>query len=166
MCDDLLQCLKQLHLNPTLAVAIPREFGRSIREHLNFPFHCFRRPEIIHSFALKFRLHEDFLYKNELNEFLIVATETGLIEKWRSDTRTRFDRRYAVEEVENGLMTLDNLSGILILWALLNVIVALLFLLEIIVYRQVKRHNARRFWKAIEIIIDPDRHFMLETKWT
>lgn len=161
-----MQCLKKLYLNPTLAVALPREFSRSILKDLNFQFYCFERPEIIHSFALKFYLHKDFSYKTELNDFLMLASETGLIEKWRSNTRTQFDHRYDPAEVQSGLMTLDNLSGMLLLWICMILIVALVLCLEIIVFRQVKKHNALRFWRLIEMIIDPDRYFMLETKWS
>lgn len=110
-------------------------------------------------------MRKGFLYKNELDEFIIAATESGLTEKWHSNTRIRFDHKYAHEEIQSGLMTLDNLSGMMIFWMFLNVNVALVFCLEIIVYRRTRKPNARRFWKSTEMVIDPERHFMLENKW-
>lgn len=165
MCNDLIVCLNQLNSNSKLAVATSREFVRSAPKKMNFQFYCFAKPEIISAFPLKFFLHKNFSYAEELNDFIKAASVSGLIEKWRSDIRTQF-KEHTQGTGEFGRLTFDNLSGALLIIALLFLFSISIFFLEIVVHKQVRAPNATRFWKITEMIIDPDRHFMLETKWT
>lgn len=159
-------CLNQLKLNPKLAVALSREHVRNIQRSLNSQFYCFEKPEIIHSYAFKLFVRESFSYTNELNEFIGSATESGLIEKWHSDTKKRWQFTNEHEERMSGLITMDNFLGVFLLWAVLLAYQIFVLLLEIAIHRQARQSNPkfRRFWIFLDKIIDPERHFMLENK--
>lgn len=165
LCDDLIVCLNRLNQNPKLAVAIPREFIHNARNNLTFSIYCFEKPEIIHTFAFRFYMHKNFSYINALNDFIKAASTSGLIEMWRMKNRVQFERN-EIETRKSGLVTIENSTGLLALWSSLIFGVMMVLCLEIIVHNHAIKPNAHRFWKLIEMIIDPERHFMLETKWT
>lgn len=166
ICDDFRQCLSKLGSNSKLAVALSREYTRWIRLSSALQFYCFEKPEIIHSYALKFFLRKDFLYMNELNKFIKAASESGLIEKWRSYVNIQSINTQNSAERKSGLITLENIYGALGLWIVLQTLVLCIFLLEMLIHRQARKSNrVRRFWIFVEKIISPERHFMLKTKW-
>lgn len=150
-------------MNPKLAVALSREHIRWIRKNTDLEFFCFEKPEIIYSFPMKFLVHTNFTFRNELDEFIKAASASGLIEKWRSIAGAQSNHGNNTEGRTNGLLTLEHVYVALGAWVATWSYQFLVLLTENVVYKQVRNSKGkrRRFWKLIEMIIDPDRHFFL-----
>lgn len=54
-----------------------------------------------------------------------------------------------------------NFLGLFFIATTVKTIGILTLILEMFVYRKARTPNTFRLWKIIEIIIDPDRHFLL-----
>ena len=142
-----------------MAVAISREHVRYSR--LNLDTYCFKELEDIYHYELKFMVRKDFPYLNELNEFIRMAGATGLIEKWHSDRRIRY-RKSNDNEIQS--VSNYNLRGVYIIYFNVVVFVFLIVYCERLIHKKARQPNPKRFWLIAEMIIDPDRHFWLETK--
>lgn len=164
ICENLDQCLCRLDENPKLAVAISREYAYN--SHLISPsqFYCFEKSESIYEYTLKFLVRANSTILADLNKFIQRSIENGLMKKWHSDSRIRTAETYT--ERVYGQLQLSGLQGIFIIGGILFALTIFLFLIERLVYRKVRTPNTFRFWKYIEIIIDADRHFWLDNKWS
>lgn len=163
ICDNLDQCLSRLSGNPKLAVAISRERAYNSLLILASQIYCFDS-EIIYEFDLKFLVNKNSTILTDLNEFIQSAIESGLIKKWRFDNQMiKLPCKY-IQKVY-GQLNLEHHFGMIIIWGLMITFVFFVFLLERVVYRKVRSSNAARYLKFIEIAIDGERHFWLETKW-
>lgn len=145
-----------------MAVAILREHAQSSRLSVSSQFYYFEGLEIIYEYALKFLVHKNFSHSNELNEFIKMASENGLIEKWRKDNLKKH-QKHTSERIFRQL-SVQNFYGVLVVCFVCIIVLIFVFILERIVYSKTKTINASRFWKIVEMIIDPDRYFMLENK--
>lgn len=161
ICDDLDFCLSQLDHKFRLAVAISREYSHNSRLTLACHYHCFEKSEIIYEYALKFLVRRNFPYFNELNRFIQMASSSGLIEKWRSTNQNPFDYK----EMFFGYLTFDYFLGIVILGSILWILLIVFIFVERIVHTKNREPNPSQFWVIFEMVIDPDRHFMLDNKY-
>lgn len=159
--DNLEFCLSQLDHNSRLAVAISREHSQNSRLLLAHDYHCFGKSNIIYEYALKFLVRKNFQYFNDLNRFIQMASSSGLIEKWRSKTQNRFD----YTDSFFGYLTFEYFLGIVILGSILWILLIIFLFIERIVHAKNRKPNPTRFWIIFEMVIDPDRHFMLENKY-
>lgn len=163
ICNDYIECLSQLEQNTRMAVAISYEEVRRIRRNSDLQFLCLKRPEIIHSFPMKFLVRKNFTHITELNEFIKAASASGLIEKFRS---TRIQSSEQAEKATYGLVTFQHIAGGLLIFLCMLMYQFFIFFTEIVVHNQARNSNKkyRRFWIFIEMIINPKRHFLNETK--
>lgn len=150
--------MSQLNREKKLAVAISREHVRNSR--LKLETYCFQNTEDIHHYELNFLVGKSFLYMNELNEFIWMAGATGLIEKWHTDKRIRYRKNN-----NNEIQSISNysLTGVYIVLFNLVVFVFLMVYCERLIHKKVRQPNPKRFWLIAEMIIDPNRHFWLDT---
>lgn len=148
--------------NSKLAVAISREHAHNNQFISTSKFHCFENLEIIHGYSLKFLVREDFKYLNNLNEFIQMASSTGLVKKWRMESEIR--SKYKHIEKIYGFLTFENFYVTYFEWFVLEISITLILLLERFVHRKVRKVNHSRIWTHIEMFIDPFRHFWLENK--
>lgn len=153
--------MNQLKHNPKLAVATSRERAFNSRSIISMHLYCFEKSEVIYEYALKFLVRKDFPYLSELNWFIGQASASGLIEKWRIDSSARF--QYTYNEINNQLTLQDGFGINIILLSCLLCATICLFI-ERFIHKKLKTLNPSRFWQFAEMIIDPDRHFLLETK--
>lgn len=161
ICNDWNFCLDVLEVSPKLAVAISREHARTRRIlHSDSQIYCLDKSDIIFEFASKFLVREDFLYLKQLNQFIQMASESGLIEKWRSNVKIHTSKEE--ERIHSRLAKV--IRGVHIICILTEILLTFILLLERFVYRKVRTSNESRIWKIIEMLIDSDRHFLLETK--
>lgn len=160
ICQDMDLCLRQLNQNSKLAVAISREYTHNNRLNSDQTFYCFES-DIIFEYSLEFQIRKNFPYLAELNKFIEIACAGGLIEKWRSN---HYIRGYKQEE-KNVPFSLEEMSGFLLIFPLIVVIIFITLFLERITYRKVRTPNTSRFWLIVEKIIDPERDFSYENKW-
>lgn len=159
--EDLDLCLSKLEENPTNAVIVSREYVRTM--HQASQYYCFGRSDIIYEYALKMLVQKNFLYLNELNRFIKMSSENGLIGKWRTENNSHFKYNFNGKVIRQ--LRLENAYGFLIMYAFQKSIIILLIFLEKCVYKKANEPNPSRFWLFIEMLIDPDRHFWNETKW-
>lgn len=124
--------------------------------------YCFEKPEIIYEYNLKFLVNKNFSYSKDLNKFIRMASENGLIEKWQKDLLKEYQKRPDYRTFRS--LSIQNFYGVLVVCLLFIIALIFAFILEKIVYNKTKTVNPSRFWIIIEIIIDPDRHFLLENK--
>lgn len=162
LCENLDVCLSRLLREPKLAVAISYEHAQNSHLILSTDIYCFERSEIIYDYALKFLVRKDFGHLHQLNAFIKAASSSGLIEKWRLDNRIK-------SQVENGktsyfkTMNMDELQGYFVVCAIMVTVNFVVFLLEKYIHNKVREPNHSRLWNIVEMIINPDRHFLKET---
>ena len=158
--------LSQVNENPKLAVAISLAHVQSYR--LDFPsqLYCFQNSEIIHKYALKFFIRNDFRYLKQLNKFVEMAHAGGLIKHWYSNKLMKITQNRVRAERSYNQLELRHFYGTFSLYLTIAMVPILALILERIVYAKARARNAKRFWKTIEMLIDPERYFMLESKWT
>lgn len=115
---------------------------------------------------MTFLVSKHFSRMRELNEFIKAASASGLIERWRSQVGTLSNQ---VEHTtsSDGLVKMENVSGMLALLVLMYVLKICAFILEVIVYKQARASSEtfRRFWVIVEMIIEPKRHFLNKNKF-
>lgn len=160
ICDDLDVCLSQLGHNSKLAVAVSREHSRNSRLIASSQFYCFENTQIIHKYALRFLIRNNFPNLNELNQFIQMSSASGIIEKWRSMSEIQIPyKNYELHYVE---MNLENCAGCFVLFFLVYVVVIPLVVFERIVHKKVQSLNVSKVWLIIDMLIDPHRHFWRE----
>lgn len=164
ICTNLDECLTQLEDNSKLAVAISLAHAHSSHFIPSSQFYCFKDPEIIYKYGLKFWIRQSFPYLKELNEFIRMADAGGLIKKWYSNKLTGVPSHMRMDNSYKQLK-LKHFHGAILIWGMLVAALICIFILERIVHAKARAPNALRFWKIVEMLIDPDRHFMLESKW-
>lgn len=152
----------ELNQNTKLAVAISHEHSQN--SHLIIAhggYYCFSKSEIIHDYALKFLLRKEFPYIKELNEFIQRTSASGLIEKWRLKNQYRF-----IHSIDTfAYLTFGHFFGIMILGFFLWTFLIVFLFIERYVFTKNQIANPSRFGVLTEMVIDPHRHFMLETKY-
>lgn len=162
LCGNLDVCLNFLQEDSKLAVAVSRE--HAINHQLNSfsPIYCFKRSETIYKYTLKFLMQKDFPYMNELNQFIRRVDAAGLIVKWHSDCNNpNFPKR---KQKFYRQIKLQSFYGVFLIWFALQLLTLITFIFEKIIYKKLKAHRPSRFWIFADMFIDPERHFLLETK--
>lgn len=155
-----------LKINPRLAVAISREHVQNIPLDLLSNVYCFENSEIIYDYATKFLVDKNFRFINELNGFIRMASAGGLIEKWRLNAKNGRNQNF----FKRGRKTyrqfnISSLCGFLLLGYLIPIMVAtFVFIIEKIVHKRTNVPKPSRFWRFVKILIDPERHFLIESK--
>lgn len=162
VCTDLDICLSQLDRNDRLVVAISREHALNSRLISTSQIYCFKNPETIYDYTLSILMHENFPLSKELDEFIRIASASGLIKRWRLVSRIRNVPKYDANEI--GILKLDSLFGLLVIYFRMVFLLFITFCLELIVHKMVKKFNSSKMWMHIEMLIDSDRHFLLENK--
>lgn len=160
ICEDLNICLKQLTRNRELAVAISREYVRHSR--LNNQIFCIEKSDVIYDYALKFLVRKNFQYLNELNIFIRMASTRGLVEKWHSEGRIRYQKKFN-ENIYNYINN-DSYKGTWLVYFMLLGTIFFILYCERLIHKKTHEPNPRRFWLIAEMMIDPFRHFWLKTK--
>lgn len=149
---------KRLDWNGKLAVASSFQRVQYLRSKSYFDLYFFNHPNQIHTYAPKFLMRPRFSFANELNKFIEQASNGGLINKWlkryRLVSKGNDPEEYRYLKLENLAFPLC-ISGIIWLFTLF------VLMIERIVFRKVRMVGSNRFWRYVEILIDPDRHFLM-----
>lgn len=158
LCDNTEACLSQLNLDQHLAVAISNEYFQNIPKIFKEDVYCLTEYGFSSTHGLHFLLRNDTGLKSDLDRFILLANEGGLIFKWMADLSARQilkNEDIILREHSMKIMwSLGFICGSLILLAT-NV-----FLAEIIIHKQRARSYSQRFWTLAEQLIDPDRHLL------
>lgn len=91
-----------------------------------------------------------------------MAYTGGLIGKWKSINDAQIHR--IRPGIEYNHLTFDHFRGMCFIWVSLILIAFLVFFFEKYIHKKKRQSNSTRYWKFIEMSIDPYRYFMLEDK--
>lgn len=153
------QYLNALKWENKLAVATSMELIRHGRfKHLSH-IYCFDKSnESIYGRSLSILVRNNFSQLNELNRFIDLAKSSGLINQWLKQYQvfTEIPLKYEYTPFQ-----LDSIMFELVIYIGIASLATIVLVLELIVNKQVHSPNARKFWRYIEIVIDPYRHFLL-----
>lgn len=161
VCGNLDHCLSQLNENSKLAVAVSVAHAHNSPSISPSQIYCYDGLEIIHDYNLKFLIRNDFPYLMELNAFIQKISEGGVIKKWCSNNSIRTSYEHAKP---NKQIVLKHLHGVLIVLVALETWAFSIFVFEKYVAGKMQASNPNRFWIIMDMIIDGDRHFLLESK--
>lgn len=156
--------LFQLERNDRLAIAISKELSLSpIRKGNNrmdpkLKIYCFGNSNSLHEYELTLLLRKNFPYLNEMNKFLKYASGVGLIEKWLKNYRSIAEKppSYDYEMFKAESLYIAFTVFLCMMFASFIVVI-----MEKFVHKTVRTGNGGRFWRYIEIIIDPYRYLLL-----
>lgn len=121
---------------------------------------CFGQSHSIFEYELKFFVRKVFPFRDEFNKFIGDALCAGLIGKWRRDHQ-KMGHFQTMETVTD--VNVEKLTGVWIILFTLNAVAILQFVIERIVYSRVRQPKTISwFWMFAEILISPDRCFLLD----
>lgn len=159
VCKDIDICLQHLKDNEKLAVATSREHALNSPLISKQKIFCFRRSQSIYNYPVVIQMRKNFPFAIELNEFIKRAVEGGLIIKWRWDSQTTY--KYEPDKVPLKHLTVEHMAGAFTAFFILGLCSIGACIAEQIVHRRARMRNAIRFWKIVDMLIDPERHFLL-----
>lgn len=105
-------------------------------------------------------MQKDFALINELNEFILRATDSGLINKWLRGKKFE-TLKEKPQQFQNISIGISSIIVLLFICTGMLVFALSFFIIEIIVDKKVREEISARFWRYIEMSIDPYRYFLL-----
>lgn len=151
--------LQQLNWNSKIAVAGSFERAQYFKLKYNLDLYSFTHPNNIYEYPTKFLWRPMFPFANELNAFIKQATDGGLIDKWQKSYRPSMNRKTANQIM---LLKFENFIPIFIIWVGIVLVLFSYLMIERIVYKKVRMQGSRQLWRYTELMIDPERHFLLK----
>lgn len=156
MCSDIDDCLNQLTWNNKLAVAVSHE---RIQDNLllrKSHIYCFDKSQSIHGYFTRFLIGEHFPYLQQLNDFIEKASSSGLISHWIKMNRMKtyfYEQKFIIPHIV--------ILGVWVIFSSLSCFSIFVYFAERIIYKKNREANVKNFWIIAEMLIDPDRHFLL-----
>lgn len=159
MCEDIDICLEQLYSNRYLAVAVSLKHVQSSRFIAKTDIYCFKNTETIKDYTVQILVKKDFPFLDELNAFINMARDSGLVAKWLNVKKIRPDYQFKAEYY--GKINIDNFRGFFILWFCLVTLPSwVTFYIEKYVHYLTQKRNPLRISILLEMLIDGKRHFL------
>lgn len=155
--------IRQLEWNDRMAVAASHKLSslssKSGNDHFDpsMMIYCFKYPEHIHSYWVKMLAKQKFPLLNELNRLIQNAIENGLVEKWLKSFKSLKGKTHQYNEVFGGEAFVVGYA----IYSSMLLAAMLILIAERKLYPKVREANAARFWRYIEMYIDPNRHFLM-----
>lgn len=134
------------------------ERAQYLRSKSYFDLYFFNHPNQIRTYAPKFLMRPLFSFANELDKFIEQASNGGLINKWLKRYRLVFKGKDSDEYMYIKFENLELILGISVIILLFALFV---LMIEKFIFRKVRMVGSNRFWRYVEILIDPDRHFLM-----
>lgn len=159
MARDLTEYLNQLNWNNKLAVATSLERVQNDRLILKW-VHCFDESTNIQKYPTRIFMRNDFPFQIDLNKFIERVIENGLVVKWAKRNifgcfKEQASQQQYIEYTFESQVVLCQITIGLLLFA------SLVLIFERIVHKKAQANNTSRFWRYIEMSIDPNRYFLL-----
>lgn len=152
--------LHRLEWDSELAVAVSREQVKNNESLSKLQIYCFENPNHIYEYPMKILTSKKFGYLNELNRFIQMSSESGLIDKWLKGSEFK---NLGKEIYQSQYIKVD-----FDVFIVLVVFISLMLLFSFYVFyveRSIDKRNITKsdspFWRIIKIIIDADRHFFM-----
>lgn len=150
--------LNQLDWNNKLAVATSLERVRNDRP-LSKSVYCFDESNNIQTYPLKIFVRKGFNLQKKLDRFIEYTIENGVIVRWIRKNKFRSfveERRVQIDKVTAEIF---KFFVPVILGVFLGAFVIMVF--EVIVHTKVHSHGSAKLWRYIQMMIDPERYFLL-----
>lgn len=158
--EDPNEFIDDLKWNDKLAIAISYTKVRNDRSLFSSSF-CFDNFNSIYGYSLKFLMRKDFALINELNEFILRATDSGLINKWLKGKRFE-TLKEKPQQFRNISIGISSIIVLLFICTGMLVFALSIFIIERIVHKKIQVKNTG-FFKYVDMTIDSNRYFLLDT---
>lgn len=156
--------LRQLEWNSKLAVATSLERVRKMQLKSELKLYCFNNPNNIYEYSLKILMKKDFALVNELNRFIRYASDGGLIVKWLKGNTFISDSekssKFGFSEAHLNSLLFNG-----IIFCGVSTLSMIVFIAEMLVYKNVQKNVSSTFWRYCQMFIDPYRYFLLKDLW-
>lgn len=121
--------------------------------------YCFKSPNHIHEYSLKILASKNFPLLTELNQFIQMATEAGLIVKWLKGYRfaSMYEKKPLFEYIE---VKMEMFVCFVIIVGSLQVFTCFIGTLEKIAYEKIQLQKVSPFWRRVDIAINPYRYLV------
>lgn len=155
--------LRQLTWNDHLAVAISLERVKNEQLISRLNLHCLSSPNNIHEYPLKILASKEYPFLTELNQFIQMAIENGLIVKWLKGIRlTPSSEKTSLYEYSG--VSFESLVILIAIWCCIHLFNCFIAVVEKIAYEKVHVEKVQSFWRYVEMSINPDRYFLIGNK--
>lgn len=152
--------LNRLDWNDKLAIATSLERVRNDRYFPKF-IHCFGDLNNIQKYPMRIFMRNDFPLRSDLNRFIGRLSENNLITRWMKQhsfgSRVENERQFRYIEI-----AIDDYLVIGLICVCVLILACIVFALERLVYKKARTCSATRFWRYLEMVIDPYRYFFLQ----
>lgn len=156
ICDNIDECLRELELNPYLAVAVSRKHAINCPTIAREKIFCFKKTENVHSIAISMLTRRGYYLLPKMNTLLRQLIENGLFTKWERDTT------FIVQETDTWIKTNLNLEHFVgcFVFSFIGIATSIgTFVVEIFIHRLLKNRRNNRFLQLAEELIDGKRHY-------
>lgn len=144
-----------------LAVAVSKANVKNdeIFARLN-PF-CFNGPNHIYEYPLKILAAKRFPFMSELNRFIEMANEAGLIVKWLEGIHFGpiCEKKPLFEYIE---VTFEMFAVFLVIIHGMNLFTGFILIIERIAFKEIHMQNVKPVWRFVDMMINPERYFWVE----
>lgn len=144
--------MEKLKQNSNQAISLSGEYIRNNLRIMHPGFYCLERN--LYKYDLKFLLRKDFQMIKELNEFIGMASRSGLVTKWLNHGNMPSYR-------EGRGVTRTSLADTLLTYFLVVIFAKFILYSEMIIHKYVNQPNASKFWIFADLLISPDRRLFL-----
>lgn len=104
-------------------------------------------------------MRKGFDLQKKLDRFIEYSIENGVIVKWiRKYTYRTFDEKWRIQ-MDQAIAEIFTFFVPIILGLFLGA--SIIFLFEVIVHTKVHSHGSAKIWRYIQMMIDPERYFLL-----
>lgn len=158
LCGSAKECLNQMYVDQDIAVATSIEYFRCISLVINTNIYCVLENGFSSKHLVHFLLRKDFELMSELNRFISMANEGGLISKWMVDLSSKHVTQH--QDTIRMEISMTHMISLLITCGPLIFIAILTLFVEFLVHKQNTKLNAGKFWSFANLMIDPERHFL------
>lgn len=166
MLDNPNEYLHHLEWNDELAVAVSKGQLLDVELVSNLSLYCFNSPNLIYGYPLKIMTSKEFQFLDELNRFIQMTTDSGLITKWLKGNSfgsvvSNKQPLHNYVEVE-----LESAAAFLVMYFFIMLLVLAAAIVEKITFHKVQLPNVGPIWKYIGMLVDPHRYFLLGDLYT
>lgn len=121
--------------------------------------YCLESGPAVYKYSLKFLIQKNSKLLDKLNAFILMASQSGLISKWTNYNGIRFHLHDTIEETK---IRLSDLLIICIIGFIMLIFAGTALIFEKIVHQHKSKPNANLVWIYADILIDYERHYLLE----
>lgn len=154
------QHLRELQFDERLAVGVSFEHVQNDELVNRQNIFCFESPNHIYSYSMNVLTSKDFPYLAELNRFIKMASESGLVVKWLKGYTFGSvpEKKSSSEYVE---VKLEMYVYLVLIALSLQILACLIAIIESTAFKKIHMDNARPFWRIIEMTVNPYRYFLM-----